>query len=1079
MFAKSPSSPDPLSPRLSHHRTATAGDQPRRPGSWQSIPVSARSATAPGTPASPMSPLSPRIGSKGLPMQPTPVTPDPLLASPGFTVDDWAHTQGVSPEELQALQLAGLDPAAPDTFEHWPLPDDTGRSVPGLPTAPRSGMAPPSGWTELSVRSTSGSVQHYRFMPITVPRDLRRLRQGLLMAELASALGAPGVMPAVHACFHRVDGVLTYGMLLPFDPYAPSAADAGLNPQRPGLVSQCVALDWLGFLMGQRIEPDDLVWEPQGNGLQLRLKLPPETVLASGLNTGSGPGHPGVIERDMLTRLARTDPAHWGREASSVLGDSAGDGLRQRLEWARSLNDSMVQVIGPASQRESTGLLQQLGGDDIAELLEKVKAGKITIEAARQQARHESMAARIVLEHGLQVAAARRSDPQEITSPQAQALDKAINAYDKASVQEKKPATLQQPQVAQALRSLLDQLQEEQRLLAPLCKSGRIKELKYLGVEIPTNSRLVEMMATSELKKDLFNAWTDAGLDVRDLARGGLGDLALEDLDSAVPDGLSSPGAVAGARHVLAARMSFPHMDKARFLALAPVLLERQVPLELLQCMADWAIEPNPDNLPGASDLLQATECDLKPLGKGNMGTAYKLQLGSQWWVFKAEQEGGPGDAAQADIPARGANTTGRVLAAARMARLLQLDTIPEARPFWVPPRDGMPGRYGSVSRLVTGSMLQAGAGDVAVYPLDNDFKVMGARKQMPQIKDRARQHGFEDVHLDENKRQLVFKPRTEYLRPLDHASLALRRSLAEANVTELITGQVDGNPGNYLLENGQQARLIDTAESFLPNLSHPLGQITKPAPVIKEWETHLQAMVSAVSRNQPLPKTPGSVGMVQRLELLRLSEGEFVQRWARGLSQGDQQMAWLAMQSLQAQLNNKDGITSVPDRVAIDGNTTVHCHGWPPAVASDLKAAVLALTEGSVAQALAPFLKPEEVQSTWSRTLALQNMLQVPGAIHEVRSDDQWLSAEVTQRMGWTPSALKTAQEKLDGAPGDDWEKRAFKRDLLMDSGLPGALALEEHLMRKAIGRSTPDAPYQGTALFDPKSLLEGMNLA
>lgn len=650
---------------------------------------------------------------------------------------------------------------------------------------------------------------------------------------------------------------------------------------------------------------------------------------------------------------------------------------------------------------------------------------------------------------------------------------------DSLSVQEKKPATLQQPQVAQALRSLLDQLQEEQRLLAPLCKSGRIKELKYLGVEIPTNSRLVEMMATSELKKDLFNAWTDAGLDVRDLARGGLGDLALEDLDSAVPGGLSSPGAVAGARHVLAARMSFPHMDKARFLALAPVLLERQMPLELLQCMADWAIEPNPDNLPGASDLLQATECDLKPLGKGNMGTAYKLQLGSQWWVFKAEQEGGPGDAAQADIPARGANTTGRVLAAARMARLLQLDTIPEARPFWVPPRDGMPGRYGSVSRLVTGSMLQAGAGDVAVYPLDNDFKVMGARKQMPQIKGRARQHGFEDVHLDENKRQLVFKPRTEYLRPLDHASLALRRSLAEANVTELITGQVDGNPGNYLLENGQQARLIDTAESFLPHLSHPLGQITKPAPVIKEWETHLQAMVSAVSRNQPLPKTPGSVGMVQRLELLRLSEGEFVQRWARGLSQGDQQMAWLAMQSLQAQLNNKDGITSVPDRVAIDGNTTVHCHGWPPAVASDLKAAVLALTEGSVAQALAPFLKPEEVQSTWSRTVALQNMLQVPGAIHEVRSDDQWLSAEVTQRMGWTPSALKTAQEKLDGAPGDDWEKRAFKRDLLMDSGLPGALALEEHLMRKAIGRSTPDAPYQGTALFDPKSLLEGMNLA
>jgi len=159
---------------------------------------------------------------------------------------------------------------------------------------------------------------------------------------------------------------------------------------------------------------------------------------------------------------------------------------------------------------------------------------------------------------------------------------------DSLSVQQRKPQAIQQPQVDQALQSLLDQLQQEQRLLAPLCKSGRIKELRSLGVEIPRDSRLVEMMATSALKKDLFNAWTNVGLDVRDLARGELGALTLEDLDSAVPGGLSSPGAVADARQVLAARMCFPHMDKARFLALAPVLLERQVPLELLQCMAGW-----------------------------------------------------------------------------------------------------------------------------------------------------------------------------------------------------------------------------------------------------------------------------------------------------------------------------------------------------------------------------------------------------------------------------------------------------------------------------------------------------------
>jgi len=417
MFAKSPSSPDPLSPRLSHHRTPTSGDTPRRPGSWQSMQVSARSATAPGTPVSPLSPLSPRIGSKALPLQPTLVTPDPRLTSPGTTLDDWAQAQGLSAEELQALQFAGLDPAAPEALSRWPLPDDTGRSVPGLPTAPRSGISSPSGWTELSVKSASGATQHYRFMPITTERDLRRLRQGLLMVELASALGTPGVVPPVHACFHRVDGVLTYGMLLPFDPYAPSAADAGLNPQRPGLVSQCLALDWLAFLMGQRIEPDDLVWEPQGNGLQLRLKLPPEAVLASGLNTGTSPGQPGVIDAEMLTRLARIDPAHWAREAASVLGDSAGDGLHQRLEWVRALDHRMVQVRGPALQRDPADPLLQLGGDDTAQLLDNVRAGKITADAARQQARHDSLAARILLEHGLQVTEARRSDPQETTSP--------------------------------------------------------------------------------------------------------------------------------------------------------------------------------------------------------------------------------------------------------------------------------------------------------------------------------------------------------------------------------------------------------------------------------------------------------------------------------------------------------------------------------------------------------------------------------------------------------------------------------------------------------------------------------------
>lgn len=670
--------------------------------------------------------------------------------------------------------------------------------------------------------------------------------------------------------------------------------------------------------------------------------------------------------------------------------------------------------------------------------------------------------------------------PHQAARDASQVLEQLLGDLCEAiAAQDRKPTGHQRPDVPVALQALHDRLTREQARLKPLCSSRRIGELRQHGVEMPSGSRLVDMMVTSQLPQERWAAWQAEGFDVRDLAHGERGELELTDLQQVLPDWHDRPTRVADARLVLAARLLFPGMDKARFLALAPVLVERQVPLELLSCMADHEIEPHPHNLPSAEHLLRAASCEPRPLGQGRMGTAYLLALGTERWVFKAEQEQGPSEAGLgAGMPETGANTTGRVLASARFSQLLGLDTVPEALPFWMPPRDGQPGRYGSISRLVKGPMMQAGLGDVATHRLDNDFHLLSARKHLPQLQDIAQRHGFGSVELDDAGRTLTWKPRTEYLHPLQTASVAARISLSEASVVELLTGQVDGHPGNYLLENGQAARLIDTAESFPPGLTHPLGLITEPAPVIQAWDQHLQHLVSAIRGGQPMPAPPRTVGELQRADLLRMTETTFVQRWARDLPWGQQQLAWLAMEGLQARLADRQRIASVPDRVASDGNTAVHCHGWPPVIASGLKARVLALDEASVKQTLAPYLTPEEVDATWSRTRVLQQMLQVPGAIHEVHAVDDWTSAEVTRRLGWAPDVLDPAADALSGHTGSEWERRALRRSLLMSSGLPGALALDEHLMRRAIATAPPDAPYRGTALFDVKALLAALNL-
>lgn len=324
------------------------GNTAKETGAWQDTPLSARSADAKGTPKASSLQF---IGTKSLPAQSVPKPTDARLDSPDNppppatdtpatdtpTIDrrpDWARQHKLSPDEWEALILAGLDATQLDACNDWPLPDDTARHVQAQEPAAKSGKLPPEGWVEVSVKPTSGATQHHWFMPITTMADLRRLRQGRFLMALADALGTPGVVPPLHAFIHRVNGRLVYGMLVPFDLQALSAADAGLNPQRPGLVSQCVALDWLAFLTGQRIEPEDLVWVPQGDGYQLRWRLPPQGVVTATVNDGAGADRPALIDRDMLDHLQQMDTAGWGEQALPALGTTGG---RAPAQAARAL----------------------------------------------------------------------------------------------------------------------------------------------------------------------------------------------------------------------------------------------------------------------------------------------------------------------------------------------------------------------------------------------------------------------------------------------------------------------------------------------------------------------------------------------------------------------------------------------------------------------------------------------------------------------------------------------------------------------------------------------------------------------
>lgn len=310
----------------------------------------------------------------------------------------WARQKGLSPAELEALRHAGF---TEDRMDDWPLPEHAARTWQALPSAPGCGMPAPLGMTEVNRRIAHGGTQHLWFMPIHNEQDLQRLRQGLFLMALAQALGMPGAAPAVHAACERTGQGLTYGMLIPFDPDALPAIDAGLNPLLHEHIGQCVALDWLGFLIGRPLAPADLVWIPQDSGHRLCPRLPLDGPVAPSKQAGPEPVLPDVIDRTLLDRLEQIDCDRWAREASRALGPQAAAAFVRRLDMARDDLGNRVAVREATTDWTSPEIRRDLGTDRTWTRLEGVRTGQLGALQARECSRHDSLALRIPLEQGL------------------------------------------------------------------------------------------------------------------------------------------------------------------------------------------------------------------------------------------------------------------------------------------------------------------------------------------------------------------------------------------------------------------------------------------------------------------------------------------------------------------------------------------------------------------------------------------------------------------------------------------------------------------------------------------------------
>lgn len=340
-----------------------------------------------GQPAPLLSPrlATPRPGSLALPELP-----------PAWS--QWAQLHGLQPSEARSLMRAGF---TEQDLDHLPPPDLQARRVERLkPVQPPPGR-PPEGWTALSVQPASGPAEHYWFQPIQDDRGLRQLNRSLFVQYLADCLGVPAAVPQVHPAFHGDGESLRYGLLMQAAPGAAQAVATGLDTRSGQALAQTQALEWIGVLSESSIEVEDLVWFPGAGPASLRPRLPlPEPLSTHVPLPAWAIRLPERMDATMASRLRELDQADLVEQAGRRLPPDQGTRVLQRVALAQE-----AMANGERQVADESAWLEPAPLDDLGLKAARTAARQARTESDRDQARvraaRHSLAARIVLEHGL------------------------------------------------------------------------------------------------------------------------------------------------------------------------------------------------------------------------------------------------------------------------------------------------------------------------------------------------------------------------------------------------------------------------------------------------------------------------------------------------------------------------------------------------------------------------------------------------------------------------------------------------------------------------------------------------------
>lgn len=486
------------------------------PPTWSVVPVP----SGPSRRSEPYEVQSPRKSAPRRERRPLPVA-----------MRSWEQEQGLQPAETQALVDAGLEP--PQVLPML-LPGPEIRAIQRTRSRPApTGVTPPTGWLALSFDEAGIGLRHYWFQPINTHLQLERLQLGLFLRQLASALGMEAQVPEVRPFFHH-DGTQTiYGMLIEAQPGAASAVAGWMDKPTAHELRQCVALDWMAYLIEVPINHDQLLWTRDTQGRHLTTRLPADAPASYQLTTTEAPPRPLLIDTDWARKLLALSARRINAMADRCLTPSMVTQLLDRITAVQNeVSRGVAQQI-PSSDWMTASVSHDLGLDEARKRGRQVVSGKQAVDKARTLTRADGLAARLTLEHSI---LSRQSSPG--SSPLASPLSsprgsKRVKHALQRTLKSDRVQTLTDPD-QQARHGVLQSRWASYRLLRdqpltwgfdrtsasrePLGTGNVFKELRHIQSQLIPE--LQALGAQKPLPDDLQDILTELQTDAKRLAAG-------------------------------------------------------------------------------------------------------------------------------------------------------------------------------------------------------------------------------------------------------------------------------------------------------------------------------------------------------------------------------------------------------------------------------------------------------------------------------------------------------------------------------------------------------------------------------